>query len=618
MSTQRRSVPRRSRSGYRSSLPWRIITRIAEFVDRRTGWDHLAVTPGLLTLFGLRVKLRQENLHDTSRLPSVDLPTPAPPSDTHRVNRTADGSHNDLDEPRMGMAGTRFGRNIPLDKIAPATPESVLSRPNPREVSRVLLTRQALIPAESVNSLVAAWLQFMVRDWFSHGTSPTERPWEVPLLDDDPWPERPMRIMRTPDDPTRDPRSSAGTPDTRVNVSSHWWDASQIYGTNEVEQRQVRTGKAGKLHLFGDEATPLPSDPALDPSRVPGFWLGLVMMQNLFAQEHNAICDHLHAAYPSWDDEELFQRARLVNAALLAKIHTVEWTPAVISHPTTVKALRSNWWGIAGERVHNVYGRITESETISGIPGSKADHYGVPYSLTEEFVAVYRMHPLVRDEWHLRSASDDSTLSDCTFRDIAGPAALNVLKTKGMANLLYSFGTLHPGLVTLHNFPRFLQDFERPDGVRQDLAATDILRNRELGIPRYNEFRRLLRLKPAASFEDLTDNPAWAKEIERIYDDIEDVDLMVGMYAEKLPTGFAFSDTAFRIFILMASRRLNSDRFFTDYYTPEVYSKAGMAWIDDNSMITVLLRHYPELRTSLAGLTNAFAPWHVARGSGHS
>lgn len=106
--------------------------------------------------------------------------------------------------------------------------------------------------------------------------------------------------------------------------------------------------------------------------------------------------------------------------------------------------------------------------------------------------------------------------------------------------------------------------------------------------------------------------------MERLYDDVEDVDLTVGMYAEKLPTGFAFSDTAFRIFILMASRRLNSDRFFTEYYTPEVYSKAGMAWIDDNSMVTVLLRHYPELRTSLAGLKNAFVPWHVASGSGPS
>ncbi|GAA1382179.1 peroxidase family protein [Kitasatospora putterlickiae] len=609
----RRPAPDRAGGGYRTSLPWRILTHASEYVDRRLGWDRLPVLPGLLTLLGLRIRLRQRNLHDTGRLPAVDPPTPAPPSASHRVNRTADGSHNDLGDPRMGMAGTRFGRNIPLDRIAPASAEAVLSRPNPREVSRALLTRHELVAAESVNSLVAAWLQFMIRDWFSHGSSPTDRPWEVPLLDDDPWPERPMRIMRTPDDPTRDPQAPAGTPDTRVNVSSHWWDASQIYGSGEAEQRLLRTGELGRLHVGDDGRLPPAADPSRDPSRVPGFWLGLAMMQGLFAREHNAICEHLHHAYPSWDDEELFQRARLVNAALLAKIHTVEWTPAVISHPTTVAALRANWWGLAGERVHRLFGRVSGSEVLSGIPGGGTDHYGVPYALTEEFVAVYRMHPLIRDDWHLRSAADDSTLRRCTFRDLAGPEALEVMGAVGTADLLYSFGTLPPGLVTLHNFPRFLQEYRRPDGKLQDLAATDILRGRELGVPRYNEFRRLLGLRPAGTFHELTGNPDWADEIERLYEgDIEKVDLTVGMYAEKLPAGFAFSDTAFRIFVLMASRRLNSDRFFTEYYTPEVYSKAGLAWIDDNTMITVLLRHHPGLRTPLAGLTNAFTPWHSA------
>ena len=179
-----------------------------------------------------------------------------------------------------------------------------------------------------------------------------------------------------------------------------------------------------------------------------------------------------------------------------------------------------------------------------------------------------------------------------------------------MTDLLYSFGTLPPGFVTLHNYPRFMQEFVRPDGRLQDLAATDIVRSRELGVPRYNEFRRLIHLEPVKTFEELTDNPAWAREIRDLYDgDIDKVDLQVGMYAERRPKGFAFSDTAFRIFILMASRRLNSDRFFTDYYTPEVYSQAGMDWINENSMRTVLLRHYPGLRQALVDVPNAFAAW---------
>ncbi|MER5886389.1 peroxidase family protein [Streptomyces sp. NPDC001941] len=603
-----------SARGYRDSLPWRLVTGASRYLDDRIGWDKLPLPLGLATLLGLRVTLRRHNLYDTNAIPSVDGPEPQPPKDSaHHVNRTPDGSYNDLAQPRMGMAGTRFGRNIPLDRVPPVSAADVLSGPNPREVSRALLTRTAFVPATTVNSLVAAWLQFMIRDWFSHGSSPTDRPWTVPLTGDDPWPEQPMRIMRTPDDPTRDPHAPAGTPDTRVNVLSHWWDASQIYGTGEEELRALRTGEHGRLRLTEDGRLPFPADTTRDPSRSPGFWLGLVLLQTLFTKEHNAICDHLHAQYPGWDDEELFQRARLVNSALLAKIHTVEWTPAVISHPTTVTALRTNWWGLAGERVHDLFGRISASEVVSGIPGTATDHYGIPFSLTEEFVAVYRMHPLVRDDWHLRSARDDGTLREATFRELAGPEALKVLQSVSTADLLYSFGTLPPGLVTLHNFPRFLQEYERPDGHLQDLAATDILRSRELGVPRYNEFRRLLHLKPARNFAELTDNKEWAREIERLYSgDIERVDLQVGLYAEKLPAGFAFSDTAFRIFILMASRRLNSDRFFTEYYTPEVYSKAGMRWIDDNSMLTVLLRHHPELRTALSGVRNAFAPWRVA------
>jgi len=84
---------------------------------------------------------------------------------------------------------------------------------------------------------------------------------------------------------------------------------------------------------------------------------------------------------------------------------------------------------------------------------------------------------------------------------------------------------------------------------------------------------------------------------------------MVGLYAERKPTGFGFSDTAFRIFILMASRRLKSDRFFTRDFTPQVYTQAGLDWIDQNSFKSLLLRHYPQLAPALEGVENGFAPW---------
>jgi hypothetical protein len=137
--------------------------------------------------------------------------------------------------------------------------------------------------------------------------------------------------------------------------------------------------------------------------------------------------------------------------------------------------------------------------------------------------------------------------------------------------------------------------------------------DRERGVPRYNSFREAFHKAPVRRFDQLSTNPAWAEEIRRLYDDdIDAVDLMIGLYSEPLPQGFCFSDTAFRVF-LMASRRLKSDRFFTDDYNAEHYTKAGLQWIDDNSMKTMLLRHFSELEPALGPLENTFMPW--ARGT---
>ena len=59
----------------------------------------------------------------------------------------------------------------------------------------------------------------------------------------------------------------------------------------------------------------------------------------------------------------------------------------------------------------------------------------------------------------------------------------------------------------------------------------------------------------------------------------------------------------------MASRRLNSDRFFTRDFTPAVYTTQGLQWIADSTMATVLLRHHPQLRTAMRDAENAFVPW---------
>ncbi|MBD0318501.1 MAG: peroxidase [Thermoleophilia bacterium] len=577
----------------------------AQALDRWLGWDRLPKPVGILALVGIRTRLRQRNLYDTE---TVATTTPANGAPARYVRaRSLDGSFNDLDSPRMGAIGARFGRNVPLEHTFPEDLPAILE-PNPRVVSRELLTRERFLPATTLNLLAGAWLQFEVHDWFSHGKNEDERPWELELGEDDAWYERPMRIPRTRRDPTSD--ADPSTPPTYVTADSHWWDASQIYGSEQGFADAIRAGDHGKLRLDEDGLLPADLEQHVDLTGVAGnFWLGLGLLHTLFTREHNAICDALRAEHPSWSDDELYDRARLVNAALMAKIHTVEWTPAIIAHPTTKVAMNANWWGIVGERITRRLGRLGRSEVLSGIPGSPTNHHAAPYSLTEEFVAVYRMHPLLPDDFTFRSHADDRVLQERTFREIGALDTRARLEELGVPSALYSFGVSHPGAIRLHNYPRFLQDLERPDGSRFDLAATDVLRIRERGVPRYNDFRELFHRKRVRSFEELTENAEAASELERVYGDVDRLDLMVGLYAEPLPRGFGFSDTAFRVFILMASRRLKSDRFFTRDYTPEIYSSTGFRWVRDNTMKDILLRHYPELEPALRGVDNAFAPW---------
>ncbi len=582
----------------------RLYDAAAQAIDRRIGWDKLPLPFAMLVLIGLRNLLRRKNLYDTGRGP-LDRPD-VDDHPRYLTARTLDGTFNNLDDPLMGSLGSRFGRNVPLECTVR---EKDPLEPSPRTVSRELLTRKEFIPATMLNLLAGAWIQFEVHDWFSHGKNDGQNPWIVPLADDDPWPDHPMRIERT----RRDPSASPDGPPTFVTDDTHWWDGSQIYGRDPRFAEALRAGERGKLRIDERGLIPQEIEAHVDLTGVAGnFWVGLALLHSLFMREHNAICDRLQAAHPELSDDELYDKARLVVAALMAKIHTTDWTPAIIAHPTTVKALRTNWWGLEGEGLDKRLGRLTTNEVVRGIPGSPTALHGVPYSLTEEFVCVYRMHPLIPDDYSFRSLADDRLLQERTLPEVSVMQVRDRLTEMSMADVLYSFGTSHPGAITLNNFPRFLQDFHRADGAHLDLASIDVVRVRERGVPRYNEFRRLLRLKAFETFEGMADTPEHAADLRRVYSDPEQVDTMVGMYAERKPKGFGFSDTAFRIFILMASRRLEADRFFTRDYRPEVYTAEGIDWVETNSMRTLLLRHFPELGPTLEGVTNPFAPWRRA------
>jgi hypothetical protein len=627
------------------------------------------------------------------------------------------------------------------------------------------------------NVLAAFWIQFMTHDWFSHmeeGQNNTKEWMQVGCTEEDATRfgcrpgDRIDKGLIAQDTPPgkfaangREYLSRA--PKTMKNTNTAWWDASQIYGYDGTSVKRVKRDPADAAKLLlvtgnrehekflpifqegdpmlrdwaGQEATGFPDN----------YTIGVSFYSNLFAREHNSFVDEFRrqtSATPNADSglrnpanpkkailysevtpEELFQAARLVVSAEIAKIHTIEWTPQLLYNEPLYIGMNGNWNGLLGpdqkfltdtlrriverkgtspdaRRANEWYSVFASGPGIIGLGSQKrnydindpdslnggVNHFGSAFNFPEEFITVYRLHALVPDLIEYRRFDQPNQIAQKvpvveTFRG----KATSVLRKTGLANWGLSMGRQRLGLLTLGNIPQFLQNIriERlQSGTKQiDVAALDLIRDREHGVPRFNEFRRQYGLRTLNGFDDfiapdaggetLVRQKNMVKAMREIYgqhtcdaskiistaqkingkyiddclgkpngttvDNIEDLDTVVGWLAEPVrPHGFAISETQFVVFILNASRRLFSDRFFTSGFRPEFYTTMGINWVNNNgpgaSMMEpkevnghpypvsplkrVLLRNIPELSEELSHVVNAFDPWARDRGEYYS
>ncbi len=645
------------------------------------------------------------------------------------------------------------------------------------------------------NVLAAYWIQWMTHDWFSHmeeGHNTNQYMkvgCETQLVNDVEAPLSPEDIQRLgcrPDDridsayvaqdsvPAEFVKDGkpylSRAPKAMANNNTAWWDASQMYGYDETSRKRVKRDPQDPAKLLLEKCAPrgeafLPvlalSDPmnpewaGQEAAAFPDNWTaGLSFYHNLFAREHNSFVDEFRriaARTPDADcglrnpsnpkhvityreitPDELFDVARLVVAAEIAKIHTTEWTPQLLYNEPLYKGMNANWNGLLGTRdpgvsdalnnivVHNFgkskdvavrtewYSVFASGPGIFGL-GSKApgyditkaaylnggvNHFGSPFNFPEEFVSVYRLHPLVPDLLEYRELDKDPNkiVAKIPVIETFEAKATDAVHSRGLANWGLSLGRQRLGLLELHNTPMFLQNLHLPrldsnSKTQQiDIAALDIIRDREHGLPRFNEFRRQYGLRELTGYDDFMDKSLpesspdrleqeeMVKTLREVYgqhacdsskvitnaqlnpdgtaindclghangslvDNIEDVDTVVGYLAESVrPHGFAISETQFVVFILNASRRLFSDRFFTSSFRPEFYTSLGVSWVENNgpgpAMIEkgtpnghvqpvlplkrVLLRNIPELTGELQNVVNAFDPWARDRGEYYS
>ncbi len=627
------------------SIHWVALYRILEFFNRalafnkyrKFSWDKWPVPLGLLYLVAKLRYLRVRSITDPYDFATNDNYLATQPPVESRDHFSSDG-RGDLDEDNvlMGAKGTRVSSDWPIRYVRPdpenIQPETwVAGKVRHRKIDPVT-GREIMVPAQILSLEAMAEIQFEVHDFAPQtGREPIDRcPFVIPRPPQEFWDNNRELIDRTEKDPTR--LTDNGRPTVRTIVP-HRWGLSVIYGPDMERQKQVRSFEGGKLKL--DARGWLPEDPKIPGVPLTGFsnnfsaWLDAWHYR--WTREHNALCDYIAYYHADWTDEQIFQKARMGCAALMARFHTELWTRDLLQHPTMSEALYKDWNGIIGKKRKDYIMRqcdrrpwvnwlttpIRNNELLWGFAGSKYWHHSGPFQTPIDFRLAYFLHELVPSEIELLEPGTGRLLERVKLLDFVMHNARKYVEKYGYAVIVYSLNKASCGALTLHNLALALTQFHnQQNGHQTGLDSRDLFRTRtDGGSYTYNQVRKALGEPPVESFMELTggDKDA-ADELSRIYlGDINRVDALIGYLAGPRPEGSALELIQFYQFVVNAPRRICSLKFLTKYYNYKFYGEV-MNWVTHRgTWLDLNVYHIPEIEPDTIGVRQDFMPWPEAR-----
>ncbi|TPV93662.1 MAG: hypothetical protein B7733_19335 [Myxococcales bacterium FL481] len=354
--------------------------------------------------------------------------------------------------------------------------------------------------------------------------------------------------------------------DFRQNQSNHGIDLCQIYGLNEASTTLLRSHEHGRLksqqtgtgefgaQLFERDRSGAATlraefsglysaenfnrvfrDKMNDAQRLACFATGLEhgnstlgnsLMNTVFLREHNRIAGELTRAHAGWDDERVFQTARLVNIAQLLKIVIEDYIKHIADYDLPLLAEAGIW----------------EEETW----------YRTNW-MAIEFNILYRWHGLIPNRFRVANQDYDSSRM---------LNANDLLLELGPEVIARDAASQKAGRIGLGHTPEFLRH----------VKAATVRLSRQAKLRPYNEYRVHFGLKPKLSFHDLTSNGPLAAELERLYKSIDNVDYVVGLLAEEYDAKSMMGDLQLTMVAhdafthaltnpLLASRVFNEDTF---------------------------------------------------------
>jgi len=385
--------------------------------------------------------------------------------------------------------------------------------------------------------------------------------------------------------------------DRRKNTSNHNIDLCQIYGLTENTARILRSRQGGKLRsqmingeeyldylgeLDGsgnwkvkdhykltnnNEGLPYTADAIL--AKIFTKWpnesdndfkkrqqklyatglergnssVGYVAISTLFMREHNRICNELSQNNNGWDDERLFQTARMINIVILMKLVVQNY----INH-------------IAGYDLFDFDPTFAE----------KQDWYRTPW-IALEFDLLYRWHGLVRD--NIKVKETRYTHQEYRFNNA-------LLEAVGLGTIIDAASSQKAGEISLQNVPKFLLGAE----------YQMIKMGRDFCLRPYNDYRNLFGLKRLTSFSKLTDDNNLRAKLKRLYKKIDNVEYVIGLFAQKHSKNRLFGDLLNKMVAYDAFTQIYTNPLLSkNIYNIDTFTKYGLKLIKDTNSVQNLI-----------------------------
>lgn len=359
------------------------------------------------------------------------------------------------------------------------------------------------------------------------------------------------------------------TPRENPNDITAFLDGSMVYGSSTERAMALRTLVGGLLKTSTGNLLPY-NTMGLDNATAGGpadayFAAGdvranenieLTSIQTLFMREHNRLATQIAQKNPTWNDEQIYQRARLLVMGEIQAITYNEFLPALLG-----------------------------SNAIAAYRGYKAN---VNPEITNEFsTAAFRLgHSMVGNDVEFLDNNGEETHDALSFADaFFHPSVVQETGIDPILKYLASDPSQEIDSKVVDPLRNFL--FGPPGSGGLDLASLNIQRGRDHGLADYNSTRAALGLKKLTSFSQLTSDPAIQQALKSVYTDIDHVDLWVGGLIEAHAAGSNVGPTFQRILVDQFTRTRDGDRFWYQ----RALSGADLKMVDNTTLADVIARN---------------------------